>query len=44
MNKFKNFGSLFSSGVSTNGKKSVIFDEAENRMWAQNAIMVTLTK
>ncbi len=26
------------------GKQSVIFDEAENRMWAQIAIMVTLTK
>ena len=26
------------------GPKSVIFDEAENRMWAQNAIMVTLSK
>jgi ornithine carbamoyltransferase len=26
------------------GPQSVIFDEAENRMWAQNAIMVTLTK
>lgn len=26
------------------GKQSVIFDEAENRMWAQNAIMVTLNK
>ncbi len=25
------------------GKQSVIFDEAENRMWAQMAIMVTLT-
>ena len=24
------------------GPQSVIFDEAENRMWAQNAIMVTL--
>ena len=26
------------------GPQSVIFDEAENRMWAQNAIMVTLLK
>ena len=26
------------------GEKSVIFDEAENRMWAQIAIMVTLCK
>ena len=26
------------------GKQSVIFDEAENRMWAQIAIMVTLCK
>jgi len=26
------------------GSQSVIFDEAENRMWAQNAIMVTLLK
>jgi len=26
------------------GPQSVIFDEAENRMWAQNAIMVTLSK
>jgi len=26
------------------GHQSVIFDEAENRMWAQNAIMVTLSK
>lgn len=26
------------------GPQSVIFDEAENRMWAQNAIMVTLMK
>ena len=26
------------------GPQSVIFDEAENRMWAQNAIMVTLCK
>jgi len=26
------------------GSQSVIFDEAENRMWAQNAIMVTLCK
>ena len=26
------------------GKQSVIFDEAENRMWAQIAIMVTLSK
>ena len=26
------------------GTQSVIFDEAENRMWAQNAIMVTLLK
>lgn len=26
------------------GKRSVIFDEAENRMWAQIAIMVTLLK
>jgi len=25
------------------GKQSVIFDEAENRMWAQIAIMVTLS-
>ncbi len=26
------------------GPQSVIFDEAENRMWAQNAIMITLSK
>ena len=26
------------------GPQSVIFDEAENRMWAQNAIMVTICK
>jgi ornithine carbamoyltransferase len=26
------------------GKQSVIFDEAENRMWAQIAVMVTLCK
>ena len=26
------------------GPQSVIFDEAENRMWAQIAIMVTLCK
>ncbi len=26
------------------GTQSVIFDEAENRMWAQNAIMVTICK
>ena len=26
------------------GPQSVIFDEAENRMWAQNAMMVTLLK
>ena len=26
------------------GPQSVIFDEAENRMWAQIAIMVTLSK
>jgi ornithine carbamoyltransferase len=26
------------------GPQSVIFDEAENRMWAQNAIMVTILK
>ena len=26
------------------GPQSVIFDEAENRLWAQNAIMVTLCK
>jgi len=26
------------------GSQSVIFDEAENRMWAQNAMMVTLFK
>jgi ornithine carbamoyltransferase len=26
------------------GPQSVIFDEAENRMWAQMAIMVTLDK
>jgi ornithine carbamoyltransferase len=26
------------------GKQSVIFDEAENRLWAQIAIMVTLCK
>ena len=26
------------------GPQSVIFDEAENRMWAQIAIMVTLLK
>lgn len=26
------------------GKQSVIFDEAENRMWAQIALMVTLSK
>ena len=26
------------------GPQSVIFDEAENRMWAQNAIMVTISK
>jgi ornithine carbamoyltransferase len=26
------------------GKQSVIFDEAENRLWAQIAIMVTLSK
>ena len=26
------------------GKQSVIIDEAENRMWAQIAIMVTLLK
>lgn len=26
------------------GSQSVIFDEAENRMWAQNAIMITLSK
>ena len=26
------------------GSQSVIFDEAENRMWAQNAIMVTFLK
>jgi ornithine carbamoyltransferase len=26
------------------GEKSVIFDEAENRLWAQMAIMVTLSK
>ena len=26
------------------GPQSVIFDEAENRMWAQIAIMVTLAK
>ncbi len=26
------------------GPQSVIFDEAENRMWAQNAIMVTLLR
>jgi len=26
------------------GEQSVIFDEAENRMWAQNAIMVTISK
>ncbi len=26
------------------GSQSVIFDEAENRMWAQNAIMITLMK
>ena len=26
------------------GPQSVIFDEAENRMWAQIAIMVTLNK
>ena len=26
------------------GKQSVIFDESENRMWAQMAIMITLCK
>jgi len=26
------------------GKQSVIFDEAENRMWAQIALMVTVSK
>jgi len=26
------------------GKQSVIFDEAENRLWTQIAIMVTLYK
>ncbi len=25
-------------------KQSIVFDEAENRMWAQNALMLTLLK
>jgi ornithine carbamoyltransferase len=37
------YGYEVTKGVA-HGKQSVIFDEAENRLWAQIAIMVTLCK